>query len=472
MSDEVLPSRDMLFDVHAISVGVDSYLDDSSGYRGSAECVFVPADVEELREVVKESAKQQIPLTVSGAGTGLAGARVPHGGWVVSLERFRKIEVKSGRARCGAGVILKDLQRDAARTHQFFGPNPTEDSAAIGGVVSTNAGGARSFHYGSVRRHVLGLEVTFMDGRTEWFERGQKVDFPIEPIRLPATSKNSAGYHLVPDLEWVDLIAGSEGTLGIVTEAELQLFPEPAAVLSGIVFFPADELAMRAVKAWRPINELRLLEFMDDRALGLLRPKYPDIPVEAQAALFIEQNLSSAEDPELETWTNRLADQDALGESSWFGFSTSDRERFREFRHTLPVTVVDMVRRLGLPKFGTDFAVPIEHESKLHAFYKTRCEALFPGQYTVFGHVGDANNHVNLLPATVEQAERGEALIHEFAAFIVANEGTIAAEHGVGKTKTDLLKMMYPGDEIARMQAVKRRLDPQWLLGRDTIFTQ
>ncbi len=458
--------------MNAASVTVDSYLDDSSGYRGSADRVFLPSNVDELREVVKASASQQIPLTVSGAGTGLAGARVPHGGWVVSLERFRNIQVETGCARCGAGVILKDLQTAAARTRQFFGPNPTEDSAAIGGIISTNAGGARSFHYGSVRRHVLGLEVTFMDGRTQWFRRGDKVDFPVQPIRVPNTSKNSAGYHLTPDLEWVDLLAGSEGTLAIVTEAEVQLFPEPAAVLSGVVFFPADELAMSAVKVWRPVNELRLLEFMDATALNLLRSKYPDIPAHAEAALFIEQNLASTEDAEIEVWTQRLRIQEALEEESWFGFSAADRDRFREFRHTLPVTVVDTVRRHGFPKSGTDFAVPLEHESTLHQFYKTRCEATMPGQYTIFGHVGDANNHVNLLPATREQADRGEALIHEFAEFIVAHQGTIAAEHGVGKTKTDLLQLMYPGTEIPAMKEVKRRLDPAWLLGRDTIFVE
>ena len=451
---------------------VDSYLDDSSGYRGTADRVFLPSNLDELREVVNASAAQHIQLTVSGAGTGLAGARVPHGGWVVSLERFRNIQIETGRARCGAGVILKDLQKAAARTKQFFGPNPTEDSAALGGVISTNAGGARSFHYGSVRRHVLGLEVTFMDGRTQWFRRGDKVDFPVQPISVPNTTKNSAGYHLTADLDWVDLLAGSEGTLGIVTEAEVQLFPEPAAVLSGVVFFPTDELAMAAVKVWRPVNELRLLEFMDATALNLLRSKYPDIPAQAKAGLFVEQNLASTEDGEIEAWTTRLRTQEALEEESWFGFSAADRDRFREFRHTLPVTVVDTVRRHGFPKFGTDFAVPLEHESTLHQFYKTRCEETMPGQYTIFGHVGDANNHVNLLPATREQADRGEALIHEFAEFIVAHQGTIAAEHGVGKIKTDLLQLMYPGNEISAMKAVKRQLDPAWLLGKDTIFVE
>ena len=396
----LLFASDIFECVKAASVTIDSYLEDSSGYHGSADRVFVPADIDEMRDLVRSSAAEKIPLTISGAGTGLTGARVPHGGWVVSLERFQTIQVENGWARCGAGVILKDLQKAAAREHQFFGPNPTEDSAAIGGIISTNAGGARSFHYGSVRRHVLALEVTFMDGRTEWLRRGEKVPFPFQPIRLPATTKNSAGYRLTNDLDWVDLIAGSEGTLGIVTQAELQLFPEPAAVLSGVVFFPSDELAMAAVKVWRPVSELRLLEFMDSMALTLLRSRYPEIPSQANAALLIEQNLSSEDDEEIEAWTKRLEDRGALEEESWFGFSAADRDRFREFRHTLPVTVVDTVRRLGVPKFGTDFAVPLEYETVLHEYYKTRCEEAMPGRYTIYGHVGDANNHVNLLPVT------------------------------------------------------------------------
>jgi FAD/FMN-containing dehydrogenase len=458
--------------VNAPTVAVDSYLEDSSGYHGSAERVFLPSNIEEIREIVEASAKQHVPLTVAGAGTGLTGARVPHGGWVVSLARFRQIKVEAGCARCGAGVILRDLQTAAARTRQFFGPNPTESSAAIGGILSTNAGGARSFHYGSVRRHVLGLQVTFMDGRTEWFRRGDKVDFPFQPIRLPATTKNSAGYRLAAGLDWVDLISGSEGTLGIVTEAELQLLPEPAAILSGVVFFTADALAMAAVKAWRTVGELRLLEFMDSMGLDLLRSRYPDIPAHAQAALLIEQNLPSEDDGEVEAWTRRLAEQEALADESWFGFSAADQDRFRQFRHALPVTVVDIMRRHGFPKFGTDFAVPLEHESALHRFYQGKCHEAFAGQYTIFGHVGDANNHVNLLPATRQQAERGEALIYEFAQFVVSLQGTVAAEHGIGKTKTDLLRLMYSADEIGAMKAVKRRLDPNWLLGQDTIFAE
>ncbi len=446
------------------------YLEDSSGYRGEAERVFVPSDPGELAEIVRECSSRKIPLTVAGAGTGLAGARVPHGGWVISLERFREMEIQSGKARCGAGVILGDLHAAAAKSRQFFGSNPTETLASIGGIISTNAGGARSFHYGSVRRHVLALRVTLMDGRTLYVKRGERVDFPVQAVRVPATTKNSAGYYLQPNLEWVDLLSGSEGTLGIVTEAELKLFPEPAAILSGVIFFPSDDLALSAVQAWRGIPELRLLEFMDAHSLRVLRPRYPEIPGDAKAGLLIEQNLRSEDDQEVDLWTTRLRESGAFEDESWFGFTPADRERFREFRHTLSTTVLDLARRSGLTRHGTDFAVPLDGTRDLYAYYVRRCDEVLPGQYFIFGHVGDANLHVDLIPATPEQAKKTEELMLDLRPVRVSLGGTVAAEHGVGKVKTGLLKMMYSPEEIEAMRAVKRRLDPEWLLGRGTIF--
>ncbi len=455
-----------------LTTTVSLFLEDSSGYHGRAEQVIVPATIAEVQEVVRTCAANNTPLTVAGAGTGLTGARVPHGGWVISLERFRRIELSSGSARCGASVSLADLQTAAAATRQFLGPNPTEMSASIGGVIATNAGGARSFRYGALRKQVLSLQVTFMDGRTVELKRGERVDFPVRPIAIPDTPKNAAGYYLRPDVEWVDLIAGSEGTLGIVTEAELAMQPEPEAILSGVVFFASDEASLNAVDAWRPVDNLRQLEYLDDHALDLLRPLYPELPLEAKAALIIEQNLKSEEDEEVERWAERLEEQGALGEESWFGFTAADRERFRKLRHALPAMIVDQVRRNGFPKFGTDFAVPINRHRELHAYYRERCNKVMPGQYSIFGHIGDANNHVNLLPANAEQAKRGAEMIDDFARYVTSLGGTIAAEHGVGKSKTDLLPMMYSADDINAMKEVKRRLDPQWLLGRDTIFSE
>ena len=452
-----------------VASSLESYLQDASGYRGEAAEACLPADVNELRDIIEKAASAHMPLTIAGAGTGLTGARVPHGGCVVSLERFRQLEIGHGKARCGAGVTLTDLHESAARTGQFFGPNPTESSASIGGIVGTNAGGARSFKYGSVRRHVLAITVTFMDGQTRRFKRGEKVDFGYTPVRVPLTTKNSAGYYLQPDLEWVDLLAGSEGTLCFITEVELTLLPQPSAILTGVVFFASDESALDAVDAWRSIPELRLLEFMDGAALAILRPRYAEIPSSAGAALLIEQNLASEADSEVDSWAQRLDGQQAF-DTSWFGFTAADQVRFRDFRHTLPAMVTDRARRSGFSKFGTDFAVPLSRSRELHAYYQRRCAEVMPDRFTIFGHVGDANNHVNLLPETREQADRGEHLINEFAAVVVSMGGTVAAEHGIGKTKTDLLRLMYSPDETAAMRAVKQQFDPAWLLGRGTLF--
>lgn len=452
-----------------LSVNPLPFLEDSSGYKGAAEQVFVPPDTEAVREIVMEATKRGIPLTVAGAGTGLTGARVPKSGWVISLERFRALEIADGKARCGVGVSLADLHREAARTKQFFGPNPTETSASIGGIIATNAGGARSFRFGAVRHHVLSLTAVFMDGRVETFRKGELVDFAYQPVRYPATTKNAAGYFLQPDLEWVQLLSGSEGTLAIITEAELQLLQEPPALLSGVVFFSSENAALDAVEVWRPIGGLRLLEMFDERSLNYLRPRYGDIPAGAKAALMIEQDLLSETDPEVDAWLARLSRQGAFENDSWFGLTAAERERFRKFRHDLPTMMVDHGRRSGA-KFGTDFAVPLNRSRELYRFYLQRCEALFPDHYAIFGHVGDANVHVNLLATRPEDAQTAEALMTEFAKFVLSLGGTVAAEHGIGKHKTNLLQMMYSAADIEAMKQVKRELDPGWLLGQGTIF--
>ncbi len=138
-----------------------------------------PATESELLEILCERrSRDQTPVTISGARTGLTGGAVPQGGWSISLERFQRLEIASGRAIAGAGVSLEALQAAASRTGQFYAPDPTERTASVGGTIATNASGSRSFRYGSTRRHILGLRVALMDGRVLDVRRGDKVDFP------------------------------------------------------------------------------------------------------------------------------------------------------------------------------------------------------------------------------------------------------------------------------------------------------
>jgi FAD/FMN-containing dehydrogenase len=445
-------------------------VEDASGYQGWADCVIAPSGVDELAAALRRAAELGVAVTPSGAGTGITGGRCPEGGWLVSAERLRRLEVARGRAIVGAGVLLKDLQAEAARTGQFYAPDPTEWTASLGGTIATNASGARSFRYGSTRRHLLSLTAVFVDGSVRTFRRGDPLDFPYEPVRQPATAKNTAGYFLPEGATWVDLLCGSEGTLAVVAEAEVGLLPQPESLLAGVVFFPAEEAALEAVDCWRGIAQLRMLEFMDAASLDVLREDAAaPVPGGARACLMVEQQLDGLAGDAVDAWLERIGNAGAM-EDSWFGESAADRERFRQFRHALPEAVNARVRSRGFQKMSSDFAVPAEHNAEMMAFYRRELERSFAGRYTVYGHIGDAHVHVNILPESGDDAARGRAWMLEAAREAVRLGGTVSAEHGLGKRKRALLELMYSPAEIARMRAVKTRLDPQWRLSPGTLF--
>lgn len=445
-------------------------LTDASGFTGYAEDCFAPASEAEICALLGEAAAKGIPVTVAGAGTGVVGGRVAMGGWVLSLEKLTGIDIRSGSAEAGAGASLAALHAAAAASGQFYAPDPTETSASVGGAIATNASGSRSFRYGDTRRHVRRLRVVLAGGRLLEVRRGEAIDFEVPALPVPATTKHSAGFRLWPGMDWVDLFVGSEGTLGVITRAELALLPAPAELLTGVVFFPSDDAVLNAVDAWRPAPGLRMLEYLDGASLRLLRERFDDIPREAEGALLFEQELDGLGEDETDRWERRIEEAGALGEASWFAAGARDRERFRVLRHALPERVNDIARRNGFQKLGSDYAVPAASNREMMAFYRARLDAEFPGQYVVFGHIGDAHVHVNILPSTAQQYERGRLLMVELARKAVALGGTVSAEHGLGKRKAHLLELQYSAAEIEAMKAVKRRLDPQWLLGRGTLF--
>jgi FAD/FMN-containing dehydrogenase len=438
---------------------------DASGFEGQAERIIVPENEEQVREVLAEAVRTETPITVLGSRTGLTGSCVPQGGWAVSMERFRKLEIESGIARVGPAVTLLELRDAAAKTGQFYAPDPTEITASIGGSIATNASGSRSFRFGSTRRHLRGLKVALLDGTVRWFRRGETIDFEVPVIPSPATTKNTAGYRLAPGMEWVDLFCGSEGTLGVTLEAEVSLLPIPKHLLSGVVFFASDDDALDAVAKWRSVTELRMLEYADRPSLDLIRSQYPEIPRAAQAALLIE-----AEGDDLDAWEQRLEESHALIEASWFGIEAKDRERFREFRHAFPEAVVETNRKRGFMNMGTDYAVPLDKDREMLRCYRERLDAELPGRYVIYGHLGDAHLHLNILPTSAEEAQIATRLLREFAVEAVKLGGTVSAEHGLGKRKAGLLALQYTPEQIEAMRAVKRRFDPKELLGRGTLF--
>jgi len=297
-----------------------------------------------------------------------------------------------------------------------------------------------------------------MDGRVLDVRRGDRIDFDVPALPLPQTTKNTAGYPLAPGMDWIDLFTGSEGTLGIVTEAEVQLLPAPRDVLAGVVFFETDTAALDAVDAWRDIDGLRMIEYFDANSLALLRQRFSETPEHSGAALLMEQ-----ENGDIDSWADRVSD------NSWFAASDQDRERFRRFRHALPELVNDTMRHRGFLKLGSDYAVPIARNREMLGFYHSELERRSLG-YVIFGHVGDAHVHVNILPKSRVDFDAGQSLLLDFARHAVQLGGTVSAEHGLGKRKAHLLALQYSSEQIESMRAVKRRLDPQWLLNRGNLF--
>ena len=437
---------------------MNSYLEDASGFKGQAQKVCVPSSEAELLEILGEASRNKIPVTISGAGTGVTGGRVAQSGWVISMEKFQRVEIHQGHATAGAGVSLENLQAAAARTNQFYAPDPTETTASIGGNIATDASGSRSFRYGSTRKHILGLRVALMDGRVLDVKRGDKVDFDVPEIPLPNTTKNTAGYLLTPGMDWIDLFAGSEGTLGIVIEAELRLLPKPADLLAGVVFLPNDEAVLDAVESWRELDGLRMMEYFDRNSLAFLRQRFSETPEHAGAALLIEQ-----ENGDIDFWA------DHAPEDSWFAASDQDRERFRRFRHALPELVNDTMRRRGFLKLNTDFAVPLSRNRVMLNYYHARLRESAI-DYVLFGHIGDAHLDVNVLPNSEAEFQSGQKLLLEFAGHAVELGGTVSAEHGLGKRKAHLLELQYTPSQIESMKELKRRLDPAWLLNQGNLF--
>jgi FAD/FMN-containing dehydrogenase len=427
---------------------------DASGYPGSADQVFSPENEEQVVEILKRASAENVPITVMGALTGVTGGAAPDGGWGLSLAKLNVINIDQGRAIVGSGVLLRDVQSAAARSGQFYAPDPTENTSSIGGNIATNASGSRSFRYGATREHVLALRVALLDGRVIEVRRGQPVDFDVPALPLPRTTKHSAGYRLAPGMDYVDLFIGNEGTLGVVTEAELQLLPAPGEVLGGVVFFPSEDSALDAVDRWRATPGLRMLEYLDGKSLRMM-----DVAQEAALMIEIEGDAD-------------LDMSGTLESDSWFAISAADRERFRQFRHSLPERVNARIRRSGFMKLSTDYAVPLEKNREILALYHTKLRRAVGDDYVIFGHVGDAHLHINTFSDSPEHFAAAKAVTTDLARDAVSLGGTVGAEHGLGKRKARLLEIQYLPAEIEAMRAVKRRFDPHWILGRGTLLSQ
>ena len=458
---------------------LESYLSDASFIRdGYADRVVFPENIEDVSELLKSANRDRIPVTVSGAGTGTVGGRVPFGGIILATDKLNRIkqivrEENGGYGLAEAGVILSDFQRAVDQQDLLYPPDPTERGCFLGGTVATNASGARTFKYGPTRNYVQGLKVVLASGEILELGRGDAtaLDVPLPSYHMPATRKNASGYFVAPEMEAIDLFIGSEGTLGVICEVETRLLPKPEGLLSGVVFFENEADVLALVADVRTRVDARALEFFDHESLTFLREKYPEIPAKAVGAIFFEQETrAETEEFVLTTWMD-LLDQHHAFADSWFATNEQDQARLREFRHQLPVLMNEWFARYNQRKVSTDMAVPDEAFPGLFRLYKDTLRDSHL-RYTIFGHIGDNHVHVNILPRDDREAAHARELYLRFLKYAASVGGTLSAEHGVGKLKRDYLRLFYNDDQLREMAALKKAFDPNGILGRGNIFSE
>lgn len=468
---------------------------------GYAERLVVPSSVVEVQEALREANDAKIPVTISGARTGTVGGAIPFGGWVISLEKLNGIGNVDREAMTmvvGPGALLADVKKAADAVGLLYPPDPTEWSCQIGGTIATNASGARSFKYGSTRNWVRRLKVVLAGGELLDIRRDEYVSksgvlsvgdrkVPVPTYERPHVRKNVSGYFTSEPLDAIDLFIGSEGTLGVVVEAELGLVKRPEGSFSGVVFFAAASGLLGFVEEARtlslasrecrqpvdtPMVDASLIEYFDLNSLRFIAERFPESPTDVAGAVYFEQETRpDNEDLVFSAWNELLERHNADLDRSWFTTNDQDREKMRQFRHALPLAANERYSRSGFRKVSTDMAVPAAEFRSLLRFYEAYCGASGI-DHVIFGHIGDSHLHLNLFPKTEEEAKRARDIYGRCIAHAIMLGGCVSAEHGIGKLKRKYLAAMMGERYLNEMAAVKHAFDPNGILGCGNVFSE
>ncbi|WP_019229308.1 FAD-binding oxidoreductase [Sedimentibacter sp. B4] len=515
------------------------YLRDESRQTGTAQSISFPKTEEEIIHSIKECAYKNMEITTQGARTGLAASAVPFGGHIINLSKMNKVtgarydhENERFFLRVQPGVLLTEVRKYLAnksfvtmdwdeqsmealnnmeKNQWFYSTDPTEISASIGGMAACNASGAKSFRYGSTRDHVESLRVVLADGDVLSLKRGQymasnghfqlitksgrTIKGELPKYKMPLVRKNTSGYYNKPDMDMIDLFLGSDGTLGIISEIEIELNKKQGANWGVTVFMPDEDKALDLVRAARGekiFDDMKALsikpsaiEFFSHNALEMLKVQQKKNPAFSSiqeikdvyhTAVYIEIEGDSDNEiwsgiDSLGTYIEKLGgDEDA----TWVANNATSLEKLHSFRHACPECVnmqIDIAKKTDsrITKLGTDMSVP---DDKLKEVMKMYNEDIQKNNLhaVIFGHVGNNHLHVNTIPRNMEEYKKGKELYLTWAEKIAAMGGAVSAEHGVGKLKVPFLQKMYSYEELDEMRSIKKLFDPDQLLNRGAVF--
>lgn len=414
------------------------------------DAVVLARSAEQVAAAVTFAAQHNLPITARGAGVGYVGGCVPvQGGIVIStalMQRIIEVNPADGVAVVEAGVLTADLQEACLKQGWFYPPDPaSRKESSIGGNIATNAGGPRCLKYGVTRAYVLGLQVVLADGRV--LNCGGR------------THKNKQGFDLV------GLFCGSEGMLGIITQATLRIIPAPQARAALHASFPQFALAAAAVQNILQGGHLpAAIEITDAFTLAAARNHLgPGIfPADAQGHIIVEidgrADAVASELTDIERILNKTgatqvitARTEAEVESIW--------QLRREFSYSLKAT--------GLTKLNEDIVIPRSALVELVEFCESmQRETGIP--VACFGHSGDGNIHTNVMVLKDSNGNDmrppADDLVNRLFDWVMAHGGSITGEHGIGLAKAPWFARAVGAEAIAVHRALKAALDPHGLL--------
>ncbi|MDQ2933908.1 MAG: FAD-binding oxidoreductase [Chloroflexota bacterium] len=414
-------------------------------FAGRALAVVRPSTTEEVVAILRACSDAGARVVPQGGNTGLVGGGVPRRGEVVvSLTRLAEVEPVDGAAgevTVGAGVTLAILQAQARRAGYAFGVDlGARDSATIGGMIATNAGGVNALRYGPMRAQLVGTEAVLADGSII--------------ARMPGLPKDNTGYHLP------SLLAGSEGTLAVITRARLRLVPLLAHRAVALLGLDNTHAATSVMASLRHLPALHAAELFYEEGLSLvLRHAGLERPFRAEHPTYLLVEVADSTDP-TDALVAVLAEIDAAD----VVVATDENGRHRLWqlreRHT------EAINAEGIPH-KLDVAVPIarlgEFERRVRSVVADTTEH---ARTILYGHIGDGNMHVNVLGLPPEDEAVDEAVLR----LAMELDGSIAAEHGIGVAKARWLRADRGVADVAAMRAIKRALDPAGILNPGVIF--
>jgi FAD/FMN-containing dehydrogenase len=443
----------------------DAYAADASGLRLVPELVARPESVEEVIELLRRATADRTPVTCAGAQTSTTAASITDTGVLLSLralDRISEIDERTKTIKAGPGALVGEIKRTAAAAGLLFAPDPTsEEECTIGGAIACNASGARTFKYGATRKHVQALKVVMANGELMEFRRTN-------------LEKNTVGYAFAHDP--IDWFIGSEGTLGIVVEAELALLPIPVHVVGLAVFFRAETDALRFAVVTRESRTVtpRCIEYFDDQAIEIARAvsQAGILPEGAAAMIYVEEEVGDDLDSTLGRWAELIESIAPDFDPVVFDGEARLREA-RRIRHSIPSTMNERgtrYRDAGGRKVSTDWAVPYHRMAEAIRTARTLAAESRIEQAVIYGHAGNGHPHQNFIARSAGELATIESVVEQTLRRVLELGGTVAAEHGIGKIKRKWLPLQMNALQIAMMTAVKRELDPIGILAPGNIL--